>query len=281
MNPWRAALTSATASGNSNRIASRSAIACSSTPPCGCSCASAAAVSSTAVLSVSVANCSRCASCTDSACCSANSRSPRIKSSGSPPNGNPKPPPSMPSSLAATVRHEERAEERQTSDSQTRRSGRELAGVPALDRGREDRERAEIDLDVLRHGEADRPECGEHPDRRLLLRERRRAQVELARGEHREGDRAARHTPAAPARERREHTDQDARSGALRRQRLHDCWEIRGHVLELRPRRRGVGETGAVGELLEREASGGGRVAQARNRALALGIRDPYEDRKS
>ena len=36
MNPWRAALTSATASGNSTRIASRSAIACSSTPPCGC-----------------------------------------------------------------------------------------------------------------------------------------------------------------------------------------------------------------------------------------------------
>src|SRR5581483_6413532 len=40
---------------------------------------------STAVFRVSVANCSRCASCTDSACCSANSRSPRISSSGSPP----------------------------------------------------------------------------------------------------------------------------------------------------------------------------------------------------
>ena len=35
MNPWRAALTSATASGNRTRIASRSAIDCSSTPPCG------------------------------------------------------------------------------------------------------------------------------------------------------------------------------------------------------------------------------------------------------
>ena len=34
MNPWRAALTSATASGKSTRIASRSATACSSTPPC-------------------------------------------------------------------------------------------------------------------------------------------------------------------------------------------------------------------------------------------------------
>ena len=33
MNPWRAALTSATASGKSTRMASRSAIACSSTPP--------------------------------------------------------------------------------------------------------------------------------------------------------------------------------------------------------------------------------------------------------
>ena len=33
MNPWRAALTSATASGNSTRIASRSAIVCSSAPP--------------------------------------------------------------------------------------------------------------------------------------------------------------------------------------------------------------------------------------------------------
>ena len=33
MNPWRAALTSATASGNRTRIASRSASACSSAPP--------------------------------------------------------------------------------------------------------------------------------------------------------------------------------------------------------------------------------------------------------
>ena len=41
---------------------------------------------------VSVANCSRWVSCTDSACCSANSRSPRMSSSGSPPKGIPKPP---------------------------------------------------------------------------------------------------------------------------------------------------------------------------------------------
>jgi hypothetical protein len=33
MNPWRAALTSATASGKRTRIASRRAIACSSAPP--------------------------------------------------------------------------------------------------------------------------------------------------------------------------------------------------------------------------------------------------------
>ncbi len=39
MNPWRAALTSATASGNSTRIASRRAIACSSGVPGGWSCA--------------------------------------------------------------------------------------------------------------------------------------------------------------------------------------------------------------------------------------------------
>ena len=48
MNPWRAALTSATASGKRTRIASRSAVACSSEPPVGCICFSAAAVSSTA-----------------------------------------------------------------------------------------------------------------------------------------------------------------------------------------------------------------------------------------
>ena len=95
MNPWRAALTSATASGNSTRIASRIAIDCSSAPPSTWTCESAAAVSSTAVLRVSVANCSRCASCTDSACCSANSRNPRRRSSGSPPNGNPNPPSDM------------------------------------------------------------------------------------------------------------------------------------------------------------------------------------------
>src|SRR5581483_4126436 len=95
MNPWRAALTSATASGNSTRIASRRAIDCSSVLPVTCTCASAAEVSSTAVFSVSVANCSRWASCTLSACCSANSRRPRRRSSGSPPKGHPKPPPSM------------------------------------------------------------------------------------------------------------------------------------------------------------------------------------------
>ena len=66
MNPWRAALTSATASGKSTRIASRSAIACSSGGPETFISEIAAAVSSTAVLSVSVANCSRWASCTDS-----------------------------------------------------------------------------------------------------------------------------------------------------------------------------------------------------------------------
>ena len=42
MKPWRAALTSATASGKSTRIASRSATACSSTPPCAWICESAA-----------------------------------------------------------------------------------------------------------------------------------------------------------------------------------------------------------------------------------------------
>src|SRR5581483_3627862 len=91
MKPWRAALTSATASGNSTRMASRRASACSSGPPAASMRASAAAVSSTAVFSVSVANCSRCEAATDSACCSANSRSPRIRSSGSPPNGKLKP----------------------------------------------------------------------------------------------------------------------------------------------------------------------------------------------
>src|SRR4051794_12268685 len=98
MKPWRAALTSATASGKSTRIASRSATACSSALPEGWSWERAAPVSSTAVFSVSVANCSRCASCTVSACCSANSRRPRRRSSGSPWNGNPKPP-SMPSRI--------------------------------------------------------------------------------------------------------------------------------------------------------------------------------------
>src|SRR5687767_12868462 len=90
MKPCRAAETSATASGKRTRIASRSATACSSIPPEGCTCLSAAAVSSTAVFRVSVANCSRCASCTDSACFAANSWIPRRRSSGSPPKGNPK-----------------------------------------------------------------------------------------------------------------------------------------------------------------------------------------------
>src|SRR5262245_38491592 len=92
MKPWRAAETSATASGKSTRIPSRSAIACSSGEPSTCICLSAAPVSSTAVFSVSVANCSRCDSCIASVCRSANSRSPRIKSSGSPPMGKPNPP---------------------------------------------------------------------------------------------------------------------------------------------------------------------------------------------
>src|SRR5436189_3837137 len=106
MKPWRAAETRATASGKSTRIASRSAIACSSELPVAWSWPSAAAVSSTAVFSVSVANCSRCASCTDSACCSANSRSPRSRSSGSPPSGKPKLP-----STADSIRNARRGKE--------------------------------------------------------------------------------------------------------------------------------------------------------------------------
>src|SRR5262245_24764400 len=100
MNPWRAALTSATASGNRTRIASRSTSACSSGLPFASTRASAAEVSSTAVFSVSVANCSRWASATDSACCSANSRRPRSRSSGSPPKLNPNPLPSIRMRLA-------------------------------------------------------------------------------------------------------------------------------------------------------------------------------------
>src|SRR3954452_20209578 len=103
MKPCRAALTSATASGKSTRMASRMAPACCSPVPWSWSCESAAAVNSTAVFRVSVANCSRCASCTDSACCSAKSRSPRRRSSGSPPNGKPPNPPSMGSTLAEVV----------------------------------------------------------------------------------------------------------------------------------------------------------------------------------
>src|SRR5437763_4628406 len=53
MNPWRAALTSATASGKSTRMESRSASACPSAVPVTCPRASAADVSSTAVLSSS------------------------------------------------------------------------------------------------------------------------------------------------------------------------------------------------------------------------------------
>ena len=52
MKPWRAALTSATASGKSTRMASRSAIVCSSEPPGASICWSAAAVSETAVFKV-------------------------------------------------------------------------------------------------------------------------------------------------------------------------------------------------------------------------------------
>src|SRR5262249_25641170 len=52
MKPWRAALTSATASGKSTRIASRNATACWSLEPSGLICDSAAPVSSTAVFRV-------------------------------------------------------------------------------------------------------------------------------------------------------------------------------------------------------------------------------------
>src|SRR5438034_3754444 len=102
MKPWRAAETSATASGNRTLIASRSAIACSSAPPWADTCWSAAVVSSTAVFSVRVANCSRWASWTVSACCSANSRRLRIKSSGSPPKGKPGLLPSMTATVTST-----------------------------------------------------------------------------------------------------------------------------------------------------------------------------------
>src|SRR5437016_2448640 len=178
MKPWRAALTSATASGKSTRIASRSAIACSSGPPWADTCWSAAAVSSTAVFSVRVANCSRCASCTVSACCSANWRSWFISSSGSPPNGNPNPPSISVPSLAYTsslpsagqltprfqlelaqarvpgrrdVQHVEAAEDREGDHADERRARVDFALVAHLVVAAEDRKAAQIDLDASRH----------------------------------------------------------------------------------------------------------------------------------
>src|SRR5918999_336837 len=115
MKPCRAAETSATASGKRTRIASRSAVAWASGDPSTWTRFSAAPVSSTAVFSVSVANCSRCHSCTASPWRSANSRRPRMSSSGSPPKGKPNPPstpkystdvPRFPGGLNEQIGHE-------------------------------------------------------------------------------------------------------------------------------------------------------------------------------
>ena len=76
MKPWRAAETSATASGKSTRIPSRKRDRLLVGRALDVICLSAAPVSSTAVFSVNVANCSRCDSCIASVWRSANSRRP-------------------------------------------------------------------------------------------------------------------------------------------------------------------------------------------------------------
>src|SRR5262252_2295785 len=271
MNPWRAALTSATASGKRTRIASLSAIACSSTPPCGCICCSAAAVSSTAVLSVSVANCSRCASWTLSACCSANSRRPRMISSGSPPKGNPKPPPSMRSSLAAY--HLQLADQPERADVDQRRNRRQL--LLRADEGllADEEEAGELDIHVTRDddgGVADDLRDGD-PD--LVALQRRRSEVEVAVADTHHDARLLAHPPAPGAldvSDERSHPAHRLSAGRLERVR-----EVLGQRYELGVRACGVGERGAIGELLERQPALGRGVAQPDDDLLPFGVGRP------
>src|SRR5437763_11423286 len=197
MNPWRAALTSATASGKRTRIASRRAIACSSAPPCGWSCCNAAAVSSTAVLSVSVANCSRCASCTVSACCSANSRKPRMISSGSPPNGNPKPPPSTQSSLAAY--HLQLADQPEHTHAHARRRRGCVLCRPFVRLLPDQQEAGKLDIDVTRHDDSRVADHLDDGHGRLLAVELGLTQVELAVADQHHDGRVAGDPPASSA----------------------------------------------------------------------------------
>src|SRR5919201_5777922 len=297
MNPWRAALTSATASGKSTRIASRSAIACSSGPPWTCSWPSAAAVSSTAVFSVSVANCSRCASCTDSACCSANSRSPRIRSSGSPPKGKPKPPdPSISTSLASElastrrtpelpspagraggyVPHVEPAEQRECDHAHERRSRRQVSFDAVLVVAAEEREAAQVYLDSLGDIEVRAAEHAEREDRHRRRVELGLPEIEIRAAEERDDDASARDAPAAlslaPA-EDRERQALRALSRACGGSR-----QVTRHLLELAARARAVDRLHPLRELLERQPAVRGGVAKRRDDLLALVVRGAQLD---
>src|SRR5438552_7632144 len=297
MNPWRAALTSATASGNSTRIASRSAAACSSTEPLASTCASAAEVSSTAVFSVSVANCSRCASCTVSACCSANWRSWFISSSGSPPNGSPNPPSISVPSLACTsslpsagqlaprfplelaqalvpgrrdVAHVEAAEQRECDHADERRTGVDLALVAPLVVAAEDREAAQVDLDASRHVDVRPAEHRHHPDRHDGVRELRTAQAEVDAREDAECQHAPGDAPAPLQRRAAEDPEHQAAPPLAGGRR--DGGKIRDNRLELGLRPRGVGVVGPLGELRERQAALDACLAQAHDGRFALRV---------
>ena len=177
MNPWRAALTSATASGKSTRIASRSAIGLLvAPPPCGWICCSAAAVSSTAVLSVSVANCSRCASWTRLGLLLGELAQSAHDLLGVAPERESEASAFHAASLAA--HHRQLADQPEDTDVDARRRRDDVPLAPWSDFSPMQQKAGELDLDVLR---ARRASCRRSAARRSRSPPRRRARPDAGR----------------------------------------------------------------------------------------------------
>src|SRR6059058_2161602 len=130
-------------------------------------------------------------------------------SSGSPPNGNPKPPPSMRASLATMRLDEDRPEDREPADPQAWCVGRDLAGRSFV-HGAEYGEDRRFDLYMLRHGHEDRREQREDRERGLTAGQLRLTKIEPHRCQERDHDVPLPERAPAGAADRREHADEPA-----------------------------------------------------------------------
>ena len=174
----------------------------------------------------------------------------------------------------AAVLHVGPADQPERADADDRRAGRRRIALALDVVAADQREAAQLDRDAL-DGAMTSPPADQRDDRqlRVVVLERRLAQVEVGTADQRDPDPAPRDAPAALAVGAADQRDAPA-PGGPRRRRGGPRGQVRGQRLQLAGGRRAVGPADAVAELLERQPSLAARGPQPVGHGLALRVRD-------